>query len=101
MLPRNVMPVVNHLRERVKRPKRYPTLKKEFVGGNQVLRFGRSNKCPLGLLPGATNTIPVCRQDFRIPPGDLTDKQLFNFYGWWDRQRDPEVMDLIWPKEVK
>jgi len=90
MIPREAMPVVRLIRERVPRPIRKP----ELIG--TFLRW-KGWDCPLGMLPGAKNHAPDCAEDCGLEAH--YDKAVRAFGQWFDNQSDPDAtMEAVWPR---
>lgn len=99
--------VIEVLRRDVVRPDKYERIPTDCVGGdgeedNVAWRFvvygeggGKRECCPMGLHPLATKGAPIEWKD--MPVEGVDDKDITDFYNWWDELTDvEEAMEVIW-----
>lgn len=106
-IPSEAMPMVYELRKSVPRPKELPHPRWENLGKDDGLVW-EFKRCALGLHPNAKNSRPVWSLHFN-PQLYLdgmnrseTDDAISAFWGWWDKQDDPQAaVDAVWPKKTK
>jgi hypothetical protein len=91
-VPRAAKPVIDFIRFWVPRPRRLPV--PDGGGALDDLRF--YGKCPLGLLPFASNFTPTEPEDCGM--GERDYHAMDEFTCWWDEQTDPEAAtEAVWP----
>lgn len=104
-IPEEAMPVVQLIRERVKRPEDLPELVQPFASCRSVLRFVRGNGavrvCPMGLDKTAIMPLPTDAYCFSIcSPFRNSDVGVRHCGLWWDEQQNAQAaVDAVWGEQ--
>ncbi len=98
-IPQDAMPVVEVLRQEVKRPEGPITREIRAFGSTVWMANCIGGKCPLGWRKEATRAIPIAAYEMGI---DMDAVSCRIFTDWWDNLtlvQAKDAVDLIWPEE--